>query len=232
MSIHISANPGQIASRVLLPGDPLRAKFIAENWLTDIVQYNRTRNMLGFTGTTRRGVRVSIQGSGMGMPSLSIYVHELIRDYGVKDIIRLGSCGALQPEIGLREIILAQGSCSDSNINRRRFKGMDFAPIADWELLAVAQMRSKRLNIPVRVGNILATDTFYGPDPEEWRLWAQYGVLAVEMESAELYTVAARYGVKALSILTVSDSLHHGTQVSAEDRECSFNDMARLVLTD
>jgi len=231
MSIHIGAGPGAVASRVLLPGDPLRAKYIAKTFLTDAVQYNGLRGMLGFTGMDGRGNRVSVQGSGMGMPSLGIYVNELVDAYGVKEIIRVGSCGALKADIRTRDIVIAQGSCSESSANRRRFRGMDFAPVADWDLLLRAYRTAEHLGIPVRVGNILAADLFYNDaDPDEWKLWAAYGVLAVEMESAELYTVAARKGVKALSILTVSDCLPTGEQVASEERENSFADMVRIAL--
>ena len=231
MSIHIAAKSGDIAERVLFPGDPLRAEYIAQTFLTDVRRYNDSRNMLGFTGLTSGGQRVSVQGSGMGMPSLAIYATELIRDFGVKEIVRVGTCGALQPDIKLREVILAQGSCSESNLNRRRFKGMDFAPLASWDLLYKAFEMALELDLPVRVGNILAADKFYNEeDPDEWKMWAKYGVLAVEMESAELYTIAAQYGVRALSILTVSDSLPLGTKISPEDRQSTLADMVKLAL--
>ncbi len=231
MSIHIVAKPGDIAGRVLFPGDPLRAEYIAEEFLTDVVCYNTSRNMLGFTGFTPEGRQVSVQGSGMGMPSLAIYTTELIRDFGVKEIIRVGTCGALQEDIRLREIILAQGSCSESNLNRRRFKGMDFAPLASWDLLYRAFEIAQELDIPVRVGGILAADKFYNEeDPDEWWMWSKYGVLAVEMESAELYTIAAQFGIRALSILTVSDSLPHKTKISPEDRQSTLADMVKLAL--
>lgn len=231
MSTHIGAAEGAIADRVLLPGDPLRAQYIANNFLRDVTPYNTLRNMLGFTGFTPDGHRVSVQGSGMGMPSLSIYVNELISEYGVMEIIRVGSCGALQRGIRPRDIIIAQGSCSDSNMNRRRFRGMDFAPLADWDLLFRAHRTAGNLQIPVRIGNILAADMFYNDaDPEEWKLWASYGVLAVEMETAELYTLAARKGIQALSILTVSDCLPTGEQVAPKDRENTFTSMVHLAL--
>lgn len=229
MSIHISAKPGEIAETVLLPGDPLRAEFVAETFLKDARCYNRVRGMLGFTGTYR-GKRVSIQGTGMGMPSLGIYVHELIQNYGARRLIRIGSCGTLQEEIQLRDVILAVSASTNSGMNRLRFKGMDFAPTADFRLLLQAWQAAERLGIPVRVGSILSSDTFYDEDPDAWKLWAEYGVLAVEMESAALYTLAARFKVQALAILTVSDSLPLKTAVNAEERERSFQDMVEVAL--
>nr|MBP7494831.1 purine-nucleoside phosphorylase [Spirochaetales bacterium] len=186
MSIHISAKPAEIAETVLLPGDPLRAEFVAKTFLKDARCYNRVRGMLGFTGTYQ-GKRVSIQGTGMGMPSLGIYVHELIQSYGARRLIRIGSCGTLQEEIQLRDVILATSASTNSAMNRLRFKGMDFAPTADFHLLLQAWQSAERLGIPVRVGSILSSDTFYDEEPDAWKLWAEYGVLAVEMESAALY---------------------------------------------
>ncbi|HOV37229.1 MAG TPA: purine-nucleoside phosphorylase [Spirochaetales bacterium] len=229
MSIHISAKPGEIAETVLLPGDPLRAEFVAKTFLKDARCYNRVRGMLGFTGTYQ-GKRVSIQGTGMGMPSLGIYVHELIQSYGARRLIRIGSCGTLQEEIQLRDVILATSASTNSAMNRLRFKGMDFAPTADFHLLLQAWQAAERLGIPVRVGSILSSDTFYDEEPDAWKLWAEYGVLAVEMESAALYTLAARFKVQALAILTVSDSLPLKTAVSTEERERSFQDMVEIAL--
>lgn len=229
MSVHINAKPGQIAETVLLPGDPLRAQYVAETFLENAQCYNRVRNMLGFTGIYR-GKRVSVQGTGMGMPSLGIYVHELINSYGAKRLIRIGSCGALQEDIALRDVILAVSACTNSAMNRLRFKGMDYAPTSDFSLLLSAWQAAGRLGIPVRAGSVLASDTFYDDDPNGWKLWAEYGVLAVEMESAALYTIASKFRVQALSILTVSDSLPHGTAVSAEERERTFDAMVRLAL--
>jgi purine-nucleoside phosphorylase len=227
---HIGAKKGQIASRMLLPGDPLRAEWIAEKFLTDVVRYSKVRNMLGFTGTFE-GRRVSVQGGGMGMPSLSIYANELFDKYDVQEIIRVGSCGGLQADLKTRDIVIAQGSCSESSMNKRRFKGMDFAPIADWDLLYKAFEMAKKLAISVRVGNILSADWFYHDvDPEEWKLWAKYNVLAVEMETAELYTLAAKRKKKALTILTVSDSLVTHETLSSDEREKSFADMVRIAL--
>jgi purine-nucleoside phosphorylase len=232
MSLHIGAPAGAIAKRVLFPGDPLRAKFIADNLLLDVVQYNTTRNMFGFTGFTSGGRRISVQGSGMGMPSLSIYAHELINEYGVEEIIRVGTCGGLQENVELNDIVLAQGACSDSNINRRRFKGLDYAPLASWDLLHEAfRIARNYTDSAVHVGNILSADLFYNDvDPKEWEMWAKYGVLAVEMESAELYTVAAKKEIRALSILTVSDNLVAQTWMSADDRQNSLLAMAKIAI--
>ena len=231
MSIHIGATPGDIAETVLLPGDPLRAQFIAEKFLTGAKCFNTVRNMLGYTGTTARGNKVSVLGAGMGMPMLSIYVHELINEYSAKRLIRVGSCGALQPDVKLHDVILASAASSDSALNLRRFKGMSFAPTADFQLLSQTYAAAGKLNIPVRVGNVLSTDLFYQEDePDEWKFWAKYGVLAVEMETAELYTVASRKRVQALSVLTVSDSLVTHQNLTAAEREKSFTDMIKLVL--
>lgn len=229
MSIHIGAAKGDIAETILLPGDPMRARFVAENFLDEVSCYNEVRGMYGFTGTYK-GVRISVQGSGMGMPSLSIYVHELINDFGVKNLMRIGSCGGLQPEVGLRDVILAQCASTDSSMNRIRFKGMDFAPGASFKLLKTAYDKAAGLKIPVRVGNILSEDSFYQEEGDSWKLWAAYGVLAVEMESSALYTLAARFGVDALSILTVSDNLVTNEHTSSEDREKTFTDMMKLAL--
>lgn len=231
MSIHIAAKRGEIAETVLLPGDPRRAEHIAKHFLQGAERYNSVRSMSGFTGYYREKP-ISVQGSGMGQPSLGIYVHELIHDFGVKRIIRVGSCGALNGSVLLRDIVLAQGACTDSNLNRRRFKGLDFAPIASFELLYQAALLAGQMGIRFRVGNVLATDNFYadGLDPNEWKLWRKYGVLAVEMESAELYTLAAEAGIQALSILTVSDDLETLQGLPASDRETSFNDMIELAL--
>ena len=229
MSIHIGAQKGEIADFVLLPGDPLRARYVAENLLEDAKCYNEVRGMYGFTGTYK-GRRISVQGTGMGIPSLSIYVHELINMYGVRHLVRIGSCGGLQADIDLRDVLLAQCASSDSSMNRIRFDGMDFAPGASFALLKAAYDRAEALNVPVKVGNILSTDTFYGEDPDSWKLWARYGVMAVEMESSALYTLAARFNVHALSILTVSDNLVTGNATSSEEREKTFTAMMTLAL--
>lgn len=229
MSVHIGAEKGDIAETVLLPGDPLRAKFVAENYLENVSCYNEVRGMLGFTGTWK-GARVSVQGTGMGIPSHLIYVHELLESYGAKQLIRIGSCGALQPEIELHDIILAMSASTDSGINRQRFHGMDFAPCADFELFRKACDTADAQGTEFRAGNILSSDVFYGDDPEGWKLWAKFGVLAVEMETNALYTESAKFGAKALSILTVSDSLVHQQFLSSEERERSFRKMMELAL--
>jgi len=231
MSIHIGAKPGELAGTVLLPGDPLRAQFIAGKFLTNAKNINTVRNMLGFTGTTAGGRKVSVLGAGMGMPMISIYIHELINDYGAKRLIRVGSCGSVQADVNVRDVILASGACSDSAINRKRFNGMSFAPTADFTLLSTAHEAARKLTIPVRVGTVISTDLFYDEEhPDDWKLWAKYGVLAAEMETAELYTVAARKRVQALSVLTVSDSLVTNEHLTAEERETRFTDMIRIVL--
>ncbi|KAA3655479.1 MAG: purine-nucleoside phosphorylase [Chloroflexi bacterium] len=230
MTIHLNASPGDIAETVLLPGDPLRAKFIAENYFENPVQHNDVRGMLGFTGTYQ-GKRISVQGTGMGMPSISIYVHELIASYGVKRLIRVGSCGALVPELNLRDVVLAQAASTDSHVNRLRFGGMDFAPIADFGLLRRAFETAVSMNLDVKVGNIVSSDTFYADEPDIWQLWATFNVLAVEMEAAALYTLAAKFKVEALAILTVSDSLVRHEAMSSEDRETSLRQMIELALS-
>ena len=185
--------------------------------------------MYGFTGTYK-GKRISVQGTGMGMPSHSIYVNELITEYGVKNLIRVGSCGSMSEEIKIRDIILAMGACSNSKMNEIRFKGADFAPTANFDLLLKAYQAAGEKGIDVKVGNVLSSDFFYEDDPEGWKLWSKYGVLAVEMETAELYTLAARYGVNALAILTVSDSLVTGELTTSEEREQTFTDMIEIAL--
>jgi purine-nucleoside phosphorylase len=230
MSVHIGAETGQIADTVLLPGDPLRAKFVADTFLESVEQYNAVRGMLGFTGLWN-GRRVSVQGSGMGQPSLSIYAHELLVDYGAKRLIRIGSCGAIQPDLDLMDIIVAMTASTDSSMNKRRFAGLDYAPCASPELFLNAMAVAADRNIPVRAGGILSSDTFYDDeDPEGWKTWARYGVLAVEMETNALYTLAARHGAEALTILTVSDSLVSGELLSSQDRQTGFKTMVELAL--
>ena len=230
MSVHIGAKPGDIAERVLLPGDPMRAKWIAETFLKDPVCYTQVRGMLGFTGTWQ-GVPVSVQGSGMGMPSASIYTHELINEYGVKSLLRIGSCGALADDLQLGDVIAAIGSATDSNMNRVRFQGLvDYAPVADFGLLRTAAEVAERRNISLRVGPILAADAFYTDRPDLFDTLADYGVLAVEMESAAIYTIAARYKAKALTILTVSDHIKRGEAMDSATREQGFSDMVQIGL--
>ncbi|HEY3008657.1 MAG TPA: purine-nucleoside phosphorylase [Micromonosporaceae bacterium] len=230
MSTHIGAKPGEIAERVLLPGDPLRAKWIAETYLEDAKCYSTVRNMFGFTGRYQ-GVDVSVQGSGMGMPSASIYAHELINEYGVKTLIRVGSCGALTESLQLRDVVAAIGSSTDSNMNRMRFDGLiDYAPVADFGLLRTAVDVAARRGIEMHVGPILAADAFYSDRPDLYDALADYGVLAVEMESAALYTIAARFRARALTILTVSDHIKTGEHTSPEEREQTFSQMVEVAL--
>lgn len=229
MSIHIGAKQGDIANTILLPGDPLRAKFVAETFLEDIVCYNEVRGMFGFTGTYK-GKRVSVQGTGMGIPSISIYANELITEYGVQNLIRIGTCGAMQEDIHLKDVILAMSASTDSSMNKIRFNNMDFAPTASFSLLLKAYNNAVKEDIPVKVGNILSTDTFYGDNPDDWKHWAEFGVLAVEMEAAALYTLAAKYKVNALAILTVSDSLITHELTTAEERQKTFRKMIEIAL--
>ncbi|MGC7872542.1 purine-nucleoside phosphorylase [Desulfosporosinus sp. SYSU MS00001] len=229
MSIHIGAKEGEIARTVLLPGDPLRAKFIAETFLQDVVCYNQVRGMFGFTGTYQ-GKRVSVQGTGMGMPSISIYVNELITEFKVKNLIRIGTCGAMQEDIHLKDVILAMSTSTDSNMNKLRFNNMDYAPTANFSLLMKAYNNALKLGVPVRVGNILSTDTFYGDEPDDWKHWAKFGVLAVEMEAAALYTLAAKFNVRALGIMTVSDSFITHEITTSEERQKTFRNMIEIAL--
>lgn len=229
MSVHISAKPGEIADTVLLPGDPLRAKFIAENFLEDVVCYNEVRNMLGYTGTYK-GKRISVQGSGMGVPSISIYINELMNEYGVKNIVRVGTCGAIQKDVKVRDVIIAQSASNDSNQNRKLFGGaIDYAPTSDFELLLSSYNEAKRRGIDVRVGNIFTADSFYDEKENNAQL-AEYGVLAVEMESSALFTIAQKYNARALTILTVSDHILTGEATSSEERQTSFNEMMEIAL--
>jgi purine-nucleoside phosphorylase len=229
MSIHIGAKKGDIASTVLLPGDPLRAKYIAENFLTDAICYNEVRGMYGYTGTYK-GKRISIQGTGMGIPSISIYINELITNYRAKNLIRIGSCGSMQADIKIRDVILAMSASTDSNINKIRFYGMDYASTANFDLLKKAYDIALEKDISVKVGSVLTTDTFYNDDPNSWKHWANYGILAVEMETAALYTLAVKFKVNALSILTVSDSLVTREETTSEERQKTFNQMVEVAL--
>ncbi|HSJ20079.1 MAG TPA: purine-nucleoside phosphorylase [Nocardioidaceae bacterium] len=231
MSTHISAAPGEVAPHVLMPGDPLRARWIAENFLEDAKCYSQVRGMLGYTGTFR-GERVSVQGSGMGLPSLSIYAHELFSEYDVRTIVRVGSCGALSEELGLRDIVLASGACTDSAMNRIRFEGLDYAPVADFGLLRAAHDVAMAKDLPVRtkVGLIFSSDSFYSARPELTRRLAEYGALAVEMEASALYTLAAKFGRRALTACTVSDHIVTGEETTAHEREQTFGDMVEIAL--
>ena len=226
---HIGANKGDIAETILLPGDPLRAKYIAETFLEDVVQYNNVRGMLGFTGTYK-GKRVSVQGTGMGVPSIGIYTHELINEYGVKNLIRIGTAGSIQENIKIRDVVIAMSASTDSAINKLRFNGADYAPTASSELFLKAHEIGVKKGLSMKAGNVLTSDTFYGDDPEAWKKWAKFGVLCVEMETAQLYTTAAKFGVNALTLLTISDSLVTGEVTSAKERQTTFNDMIEVAL--
>ena len=229
MSVHIAAKNGEIADTVLLPGDPKRAKWIAENFLENAVCYTDIRGMLGFTGTYK-GKRISVQGTGMGIPSMSIYITELMKDYGVKTLIRVGSAGSYQEDVKIRDIVVALSTSTDSNINNRRFKGASFAPTVNFDLLSKVLKTAEEKNIKIKAGNILTSDEFYNDDPRYFKKWAEFGVLAVEMETAALYTLASKYKAKALSILTISDSLVSPEITSSEEREKTFNEMIELAL--
>ncbi|WP_028273107.1 purine-nucleoside phosphorylase [Atopococcus tabaci] len=229
MSTHIGAEKGAIAETVLLPGDPLRAKYIAETFLEDVQQYNTVRNAFGYTGTYK-GERVSVQGTGMGIPSMMIYAEELITEYGVQNLMRVGSAGGMKEDIKVRDVILAQGATTDSNINRQEFNNqVDFASLADFELLKTAYEIGQEKGMNVRVGNVLSADRFYNPTLDKKKL-ADYGVLATEMEAAGLYTVAAKHNRKALAILTISDHIITGEETTAEERERTFDDMMIIAL--
>ncbi|HEY0921209.1 MULTISPECIES: purine-nucleoside phosphorylase [Rheinheimera] len=226
---HINAPEGAFAATVLMPGDPLRAKHIAETFLTDAVCVNTVRNMFGYTGTYK-GKPVSVLGSGMGVPSMSIYATELVKFYGVKNIIRIGSCGGLPLDVKVRDVVIGMGASTDSSVNRNRLAGMDFAAIASFNLLEKAVAAARAKNINVKVGNVFTSDLFYNPDETLFDTLEKYGVLAVEMEAAGLYGVAAEYGINALAIFTVSDHIRTGEALSAELRQTSFNEMVEVAL--
>ncbi|WP_172187355.1 purine-nucleoside phosphorylase [Lentilactobacillus kribbianus] len=229
MSTHIGAKRGDIASTVLMPGDPLRAKYIAETYLDDVVNYSSVRNMLGFTGTYK-GKRISVQGSGMGIPSLAIYTTEMIQEFGVNTIYRVGSCGAMSPDVKIRDIILGQAGTTDSSIIANTFgPGIYYSPIADFELLDSAYHTAKDSGLTPKVGNIFAADRFYNDEIDMKKL-TDYGVIATEMETSGLYLLAAKHHIRALTILTVSDHLLTGEKTTAKERETSFDEMIRLSL--
>ncbi|MBB6055190.1 purine-nucleoside phosphorylase [Tolumonas osonensis] len=226
---HINAKEGAFAETVLMPGDPLRAKYIAETYLENAELVTDVRNMFGYTGFYK-GRRVSVMGHGMGIPSCSIYTKELITEYGVKNIIRIGSCGAVRADVKVRDVIIGMGACTDSKVNRMRFKDHDFAAIADFGLLRNAVAAAETLGIPVKVGNLFSADLFYSPDPQMFDVMDKFGVLGVEMEAAGIYGVAAEYGAKALAICTVSDHIKTGEQTSAEERQNTFDEMMKIAL--
>lgn len=228
--LHIMAdNKSDVAETVLLPGDPLRAKFIADHYLENPKCYNKVRGMYGYTGIYK-GKRISVQGTGMGLPSHSIYVNELIREYNAKRLIRIGSAGSINDNVNVRDIVLAQSACTNSAINKRRFHNMDYAPTANFELLYKAYNKAKAKGANVKVGSVLSSDLFYDNTDVSAKLWADYGVLAIEMETAELYTLAARYRVESLSILTISDHIFKGVETSPKEREESFTEMMEIAL--
>ena len=229
MSIHLEAKPGDYAPVVLLPGDPLRAKFIAEKFLEGAVQVNQVRGALGFTGTFQ-GKRVSVQATGMGMPSHGIYVQELLQGYGVQVLLRVGTCGALQEKVGLRDLVLALSASYDSAMIGKAFGGASFAPTADFQLLRMAHEAAVRRGLPAWTGPILTSDTFYAEPAGWWAPWKRHGILACEMETAALYTLAARFSARALTILSVSDHVLTGEHTSAEERQTSFGKMIELAL--
>lgn len=226
---HLEASPGDFAETVLMPGDPLRAQHIAETFLDNVRQVNGIRGMLGFTGEYK-GSAVSVMGSGMGIPSISIYARELWTEYGVQNIIRVGSCGAVRPEIKLLDVLIGTGACTDSKVNRSRFNGHDFAAIADFELARKAVAAAEHLKIPVRTGNLFSADLFYSPEPEMFEVMESMGILGIEMEAAGLYGCAAECGKSALAICTVSDHIRTGESTTSEERQTSFNEMIRVTL--
>ena len=229
MSIHIEAQKGQIAETVLLPGDPLRAKYIAETFLTEVEQYNRVRNMFGYTGLYK-GERISVQGTGMGLPSMMIYAEELITEYNVQNLIRVGTAGGMQKDVKVRDVVLAQAATTDSSINRNTFGGqVDFAPIADFDLLKTAYDIGTEKGLSLKVGNVLSADRFYNAELDKVKL-ANYGILAVEMDAAGLYSLAAKHNRKALAILTISDHIFTGEETSSDERERTFTDMMIVAL--
>ncbi len=226
---HISAEKGDFAPSILLPGDPLRAQHIAQTFLDDAKLVNEVRNMLGYTGTYE-GIPVSVMGTGMGIPSASIYATELITVYGVERLIRVGSCGGILPSVALRDVIVAIGACTDSGVNRARYGGFDFAATADFDLLRAAVDAAAARGIAVKVGNVHSADTFYNPDENAFNRMMSMGVLAVEMEAAGLYGVAAEKGGRALTIATVSDHVRTGEATTSEEREQTFDEMVVIAL--
>nr|WP_295714917.1 purine-nucleoside phosphorylase [uncultured Halomonas sp.] len=226
---HINAAPGDFADTVLMPGDPLRAKYITDTYLENVRQVNDVRNMFGYTGTYK-GREISVMGHGMGIPSVSIYAKELITDYGVKSLIRVGSCGAVRDDVNVRDVVIGMGASTDSKVNRMRFNDHDFAAIADFELTQHAVAAAKAKNVPVKVGNIFSADLFYNPQTEMAEMLKRYGIVGVEMEAAGLYGVAAEFGARAMTICTVSDHILKGDSLSSADRQTTFDDMMLIAL--
>lgn len=229
MSLHIEAKKGEIAETILLPGDPLRAKWIATTFFENPKLFNNVRGMLGYTGTYK-GKRISTMGTGMGVPSISIYAHELITDYEVKNLIRVGSAGSYQKDVKVRDIVLAMAASSTSGVNRLRFGGADYAPTANFGLFQKAVEVAKAKHIALKAGNVLTSDEFYEKDSESYKKWSNFGILCVEMETAGLYTVAAKHHANALSILTISDSLVTGELTTTKERETTFKEMIEIAL--
>lgn len=226
---HINAERGDFADTVLMPGDPLRAQYIAETFLTEVRQVNTVRSMSGYTGRYK-GREISVMGHGMGIPSVSIYAKELITDYGVKRLIRVGSCGAVRDDVAVRDVVIGLGACTDSAVNRARFGGMDFAAIADFELTRHAVDAAAALGVTVKVGNLFSADLFYDPRPETAERLKRYGIVGVEMEAAGLYGVAAEFGARAATLCTVSDHILKGDSLSSADRQSTFNEMMEIAL--
>jgi len=229
MSTHIEAKKGDIAQSVLMPGDPIRAKWIAETFLENAVCYNNIRNMLGFTGTYK-GMPISVQATGMGIPSALIYCHELINEYGVKNLVRVGTAGSYQKSINVRDIVIAMAASTTSGINNYSFINTNYSPTANFELFMKAVLYAQKNNIDIKAGNVLTTDAFYDDDPDFYKKWAEFGVLCVEMETAGIYTIAAKHKIKALSILTISDSFVTKETTTAHERESTFNTMIDIAL--
>ncbi len=229
MTPHLESNPGDFAPTCLLPGDPLRAEYIAETFLTDVKKINAVRNMLAFTGNYE-GTPVSVMGSGMGIPSISIYAKELITEYGVQHLIRVGSCGAVSPEVQVRDVIIAVGASTDSGVNRQRFQGHDYAAIASYPLLRALNDAADALAIPVKNGNMFSADLFYTPNPSMFDTMEKMNILGIEMEAAGLFGIAAEYGAHAAAICTVSDHIRTGETTTSEQRQSSFEDMMKIAL--
>ncbi|WNS73880.1 purine-nucleoside phosphorylase [Bacillus sp. DTU_2020_1000418_1_SI_GHA_SEK_038] len=228
MSIHIGAKENEVAETVLLPGDPLRAKYIAQNFLENAKCYNEVRSMFGYTGTYK-GHPISVQGTGMGVPSISIYINELMQSYNVQNLIRVGTCGAIQKDVKVRDVILAMAASTDSQMNRITFGGVDYAPTANFDLLKRAYEAGVQKGLQLKVGNVFTADMFYN-DNSELEKWAKYQILAIEMETSALYTLAAKFDRKALSVLTVSDHILTGEETTAEERQTTFNEMIEVAL--
>lgn len=229
MSVHIGAKKGDIAETILLPGDPLRAKWISETFFEDAKCFNKVRGMYGYTGYYK-GKKISAMGTGMGIPSISIYANELIKEFGVTNLIRVGSAGSYQKEVGLRDVVLAMAASSTSGVNELRFGGADYAPTADFGLFMKAVKAAETKGIPIKAGNVLSSDEFYEDNIESYKKWSKFGVLCVEMEAAGLYTVAAKHNVNALAILTISDSLVTGERTTSKARETTFRSMIEIAL--